>query len=93
MKKGFNSVPKQAVNPIEYPDHGFIKEYREIFRRIRELAPYLRDNNQSRWYNSLRDSYIEHRASYPFYPDVNSASGSGNNMSFFNNNIFCIIFL
>ena len=67
FENGFKSLPKHAVKPVEYPNNGFIKEYRELFRKLRELVPSS-EISKPRWYDSLRDLYKEPIKPYPVNP-------------------------
>lgn len=40
-ESGLKNVPTRNTNPVESPDYGFIKQYRELFSKIRELPPLL----------------------------------------------------
>lgn len=73
-ENGLKSVPKHAVKPVEYPDGGFIKTYREIFQQIKDLPPRTElPSVRSRWYDFLRDPYDLNKPkvvpSNPFMPD------------------------
>ena len=40
-----------------------------MFSKIRELAPTIPEaQNSDRWYNSLRDTYIDSRPKFTIYP-------------------------
>lgn len=52
---GLKSVPKHPSTPVEYPDGGFIKQYREIFQMIKDLPPRPDYGETTRWYDFLRD--------------------------------------
>lgn len=88
LEHGFKSVPSQNPKPIEYPNYGFIKEYRELFRKLSELTPISSEYQPRRWYDSLRDHYIDRTPTNPFFPSnpsnpTNPFNG-GDTPSYFN---------
>lgn len=56
---GLSSVPKHHNPPIQYPEGGFIKQYREIFETIKNLPPRSDEMPpvNKKWYDFLRDNY------------------------------------
>ena len=84
IESGFNSVPKRPSKPVEYPDYGFIREFREVFRKLRELPPSIEDSTP-RWYDSLRDKYVDNRPNYNIFLDNKFNNTPDNNTSFISN--------
>lgn len=58
---------------------GLLNSIEKCLEKIRELAPTIPEaQNSDRWYNSLRDTYIDSRPRFTIYPDVPFNNNSTN---------------
>ena len=77
---GLSSVPKHHNTPVQYPEGGFIKQYREIFDTIKNLPPRGDEMPpvNKKWYDFLRDQYQPDNR-YGFNPSPNTGTPSSSN--------------
>lgn len=79
---GLKSVPKHPDTPVEYPDGGFIKQYREIFQMVKDLPPRPDYGESTRWYDFLRDKNSLKPLNPIEYLDPDNKTGSAMHSTF-----------
>ena len=56
LDEGFKNVPGSRIEPLRYPNEGFVKEYKKLLEMIKDLPPRSEvPVGTSRWYDFLRD--------------------------------------